>query len=81
MNECRHETSRWGRCADCGMTWEQQAGVQRARNRIAELLAKHRGSSTRNLTTGEYKNPVREGYDRGLADALAVLDTIIGRGN
>lgn len=33
---CRHETSLYGRCADCGMTWAEQATAARAR--AAELI-------------------------------------------
>lgn len=49
------------------------AELEAGRDKIAEILARHRGTSTRNMRTGEYKNPVREGYDRGLTKALALL--------
>jgi hypothetical protein len=28
MNDCRHETSLWGRCTACGLTWSQQAKLR-----------------------------------------------------
>jgi hypothetical protein len=43
------------------------------RDLIAAKLQKHREVSTRYVATGGYKNPVREGYDRGLTDALKML--------
>jgi hypothetical protein len=24
-DKCKHETSIWGRCESCGMTWDEQA--------------------------------------------------------
>lgn len=27
---CRHDTSLWGRCTACGLTWAQQAAIQQA---------------------------------------------------
>lgn len=42
--------------------------------RIAAKLERHRTTSTR--IDGAYKNPVREGYDRGLSDALALIDEV-----
>lgn len=48
------------------------AELEEARHQIAAKLGGHRGSSTRGLG-GQYKNPVRQGYDRGLTDALALL--------
>lgn len=49
------------------------AELEAARDQIATRLQRHRSSSTRNHSTGEYKNPVREGYDRGLTESLALL--------
>lgn len=36
---CRHDTSMWGRCTDCGLTWEQQAAIRAQRAAIREWLA------------------------------------------
>lgn len=45
------------------------------RARIATKLERHRVTSSR-IGGGQYKNPVREGYDRGLTDALAFIASI-----
>lgn len=52
--------------------------LQRARARIVHRLRDHRATSTQNIHTGQYKNPIREGYDRGLTAALAIIDAEIG---
>lgn len=52
--------------------------LQRARARIVETLRDHRATSTQNIHTRQYKNPIREGYDRGLTAALAIIDAQIG---
>lgn len=44
------------------------------RTRITARLEKHRITSSR--IGHQYKNPVREGYDRGLTDALAFIASI-----
>lgn len=47
--------------------------LTRIRGAIVTKLERHRGTSTMD-GHGGYKNPVREGYDKGLTDALALLD-------
>ncbi|MET8648534.1 hypothetical protein [Nocardia aurea] len=32
MSACRHESSLWGRCTACGLTWDQQTSEWMARN-------------------------------------------------
>lgn len=41
---------------------------------IDRRLSKHRTSSTQNVTTGEYKNPVRKGYDMALTEVLDLMN-------
>ncbi|WP_306358770.1 MULTISPECIES: hypothetical protein [unclassified Nocardia] len=65
----------------CERCWFEDTAKMRARitelesgrDQIATKLANHRATSTRCFSTGEYKNPVRQGYDRGLTEALALL--------
>lgn len=41
---CRHEDSLYGRCAACGMTWEEQAAEAKRVRAILELWAMARGA-------------------------------------
>lgn len=49
--------------------------LEALRERLMKTLLKHRSTSTR---MGEsYKNPVREGYDRGLTHAIDEIDLVL----
>lgn len=69
--ECRAEYGKCMNAADSlvGMGWQPPT----VRDQITAMLDKHRGSSTRNFVTGEYKNRARHGYDRALTEVLALL--------
>ncbi len=55
-----------------------RAELEELQARLTKELATHRASSTR-MGDG-YKNPVREGYDRGLTHALDEIDRILNAG-
>lgn len=50
MTDCSHETSLWGRCTDCGLTWEQQkkqAAEKLSRAMVAALADRIEKDTTR----------------------------------
>ncbi|MEV2222774.1 hypothetical protein AB0E01_23190 [Nocardia vinacea] len=45
----------------------------------AQVVAKRencRTTATVNLRTGEYKNPIRQGYDRAMTEVLELVDQL-----
>lgn len=52
-----------------------RADLEALRDRLTTTLNRHRTSSTR-IGDG-YKNPAREGYDRGLSDAIDEIDRVL----
>lgn len=48
MNPCKHETSLWGRCESCGMTWDEQAKRRDKRDKRDNI-----GAMVRSVATGE----------------------------
>lgn len=61
------------------MTATDTARLRTVRDELKTKLALHRGTSTR-LIGGEYKNPVRKGYDIALTEAIELLDAQIKDG-
>lgn len=48
--------------------------LEALREQFVKRLAEHRAISTRHMTTGEYKNPVRKGYDMALAEVIEDIE-------
>lgn len=67
---CRHDTSLWGRCTDCGLTWEQQAVIRAQRAAIGEWLAAEQ-EAQRIARAGRILGQLAFNYPNGGYDSLA----------
>ncbi|MGW5519071.1 hypothetical protein [Nocardia africana] len=54
-----------------------RADVEALRDKLTKALSDHRATSTRHMTTGEYKNPIREGFDHGLVHAIDEIENVL----
>jgi hypothetical protein len=54
-----------------------RADLEALRDKLAKRLTEHRAISTRHMETGEYKNPVRKGYDIALTEVIDDIETAL----